>query len=145
MNAIDQAASHIACGEHICQACDPHEGIHDNTAKPVQYPWQHCRVRTCSHARAPHDRPRGDDLTGRERDTRSIDRGDFGSQSCLDAKGRKRLAKYRACVITDRGSYDWIMIDEYYPVLAAKDVPKLGRHLGRNLDAGEARAHDYHG
>ena len=36
------------------------------------------------------------DLTGSKRDTGSIDRGDLGPQSCLDAKGGERFANYGA-------------------------------------------------
>jgi hypothetical protein len=39
MNAIDQAASHVARSEDVCQASDAHEWIDLNTAVPIQYPW----------------------------------------------------------------------------------------------------------
>jgi hypothetical protein len=145
MDTIDQAASHVACREYVRQARDPHKWIRVNTAMPLQCPWQHCCERTCSHAYAPNDRLRGDDLTRSKRDTGSIDGGDFGPQSCLDAKAGERLANYRTCVSSDCGSYDRTVIDEDYPVLSRPNgAPKLARHLGRNLDASEARTHDHH-
>jgi hypothetical protein len=145
MNTIDQAVSHVACSEHVRQPRDPHEWICGNAAKPVEFPWQHCREGACSHAEAPHDRLRGDDLTGSERDTPSIDRSDLGAQSCLDAKVGERLANYWACVSPDRGSHDRIVVDKDYPVLASgKGTPKLAWHLGRNFNAGKARAHDHY-
>src|SRR5262245_60464477 len=129
MNTIDQAPSDVTCSEHVCHACEPHEWIRSNTAETIQSSGQHCCERICSHARAPHDRLRGDELARRERDPGSIDCGDFDPQPCFDAESCERLANNRACVSSDRGSHDRTMVNEDYPVFAgSKGGPELARH-----------------